>query len=312
MLQFIKRIKKTFLISLEEIKIIEDNKEILTEKREYVLINKDIEKLKKYIKKGEVDIILEEDIFFYTEVVDKEKSEYINIKKYIKNEVLPKFSEEKENYYFCYFQTEEGAYELFVGEDKIIKNFIEFLIKYNIKVSGIFLSSTKKYEILDFKQVLKFNKDPKINKKILFTLVLIGFFFIGNNIYEKKLVKRNNQIKKMMYEKERILNENKFNLEEIKKRIKSLEEKEHGKNIGNEKFQKKIMWIIEEVSSKIKLEYLHYEKNNLILKGQTKSLKKLFIVILNLEKNREIEKLTYDYILKKENMYEYLLELKVK
>lgn len=61
----------------------------------------------------------------------------------------------------------------------------------------------------------------------------------------------------------------------------------------------------------ITAENIYLEKNILTIKGNSLDENSLFEYSKILEKDSRIEKVVYDYIIKKENFYEFFLELKV-
>ena len=59
------------------------------------------------------------------------------------------------------------------------------------------------------------------------------------------------------------------------------------------------------------MENIYFEKNILNIKGISNEEKYIFNFLEFLEKDKKIEKVKYDYIVKRENFYEFFLEVKV-
>ncbi len=310
MLKFTKK-EREVIISSDEIVIYENEIEIEKLQRSYEIFDEDIKKLKKFLKKYKLILYLEEDLFCHKELISKEKSEYTNIDSYIKMEILRKLSQEAEEYEKYYYFTEEKEYEIFIIEDSIIKNLIEVIIKEELSVDKIFISKEKKYEIKNYNQVISFREERYNIKAYVACGLIMAIASLGINYYKNDLSRELELIKGKTIKEEKSMNENKKKLEELIEENIVLSEESKGMNEINKKFESEIMWIIRLMPREIKIKNIYWEKNNLILEGGTKNLDKLFFYISLLEKEEEIESLTYDYIQNNQGIYTYVLELKV-
>ena len=96
MLKFLKREIVTLKISDNKIEIISDKKEVTSIRREFISLGEDLDKIKKFFVRKDINILLEDDIFIKKVFLDKEEVSEINIKKYIEQEILENLSEEKD------------------------------------------------------------------------------------------------------------------------------------------------------------------------------------------------------------------------
>ena len=97
----------------------------------------------------------------------------------------------------------------------------------------------------------------------------------------------------------------------MEKEIAVLNEKIKESSQEKEYFSEKILRIFENIPENITLENIYFEKNILNIKGISDEEKYIFDFLEFLEKDEKIEKVKYDYIVKRENFYEFFLEVKV-
>lgn len=97
----------------------------------------------------------------------------------------------------------------------------------------------------------------------------------------------------------------------LEKEISVLKEKLEEFSKNKEYFNDKIFRILKMMPENITAENIYFEKNILTIKGNSLDENSLFEYSKILEKDSRIEKVVYDYIIKKENFYEFFLELKV-
>ncbi|MCI6153319.1 MAG: hypothetical protein MR673_09380 [Fusobacterium perfoetens] len=296
-------------IGKNQIKILLNDEEVEKINRTFSYLDEDLKKIKKIFLRKKVNFIFKDDFFIKKELLDKEKLEYIDVKRYIKNELLENLEKEKDFYSVNYFYNENEECEIFIYEEGIISNFIEFLLKENINVEEIYFS--EKYILTDYKEVLKNNKKDNIFWIILIIGLVLGISY-GGNLYCKKVLETQlEEIKNNFYSKEKILNDKKTELESIKTEIEFLKKEISKNNIKNKKFLNEIMWIINIAPNSLGFNKVYWEKGNIIINGAGDRLEDILYFIKLLENDERIEKLNYDYIIKKENIYDFILELKV-
>ena len=83
MLKFLKREIVTLKISDNKIEIISDKKEVTSIRREFISLGEDLDKIKKFFVRKDIEILLDDDIFIKKFFLDKEDASEINIKKYL-------------------------------------------------------------------------------------------------------------------------------------------------------------------------------------------------------------------------------------
>ncbi|NME36263.1 hypothetical protein [Fusobacterium sp. FSA-380-WT-3A] len=296
-------------IGENQIKILLNDEEVEKINRTFNYLDEDLKKIKRIFLRKKVNFIFKDDFFIKKELLDKEKLEYIDVKRYVKNELLEDLEEEKDFYSVNYFYNENEECEIFVYEEGVISNFIEFLLKENINVEEIYFS--EKYILKDYKEVLKNNKKDNLFWIILIIGIVLGISYGGNLYYKKVLETQLEEVKNNFYSKEKILNSKKTDLENIKTEIEFLKKEISKNNIKNKKFLNEIMWIISIAPNSLGFNKVYWEKGNIIINGAGDRLEDILYFIKLLENDERIEKLNYDYIIKKENIYDFILELKV-
>ena len=310
MLKFFKTEKIDLYISEDRLQIYSNEKEIVTERREFISLGEDLEKLKKYLKNREINIILEENIFIKKEFLEKEDAEEINIRKYIEQEILKNLSEEKDFYFSCYFFDEDGNCEIFILEDVIITTLVEFLLKNRLKVSEIYISK-KKYILKDYKKLFSENNKPSFKKGIFIFIFLLIIIFMINLVLQKRL-EEDLIFQKNDYQlKEKNIDLKKAELEKLNRKLIELEKENIIENIFNKKFIEEIFWIINILPEECQIEKVAWENGEIILKGSTQNLDSTFKFASNLEKDKRIKEINFDYILKKDKDYEFILEVEL-
>lgn len=310
MLKFFKTEEVDLYISEDRLQVYSGKKELITKRREFISLGEDLEKIKNLFKNRGLNIILEEDIFLKKEFLEKEDAEEINIKKYIEQEILSNLSEEKDFYFSCYFFDKDENCEIFILEEVIITTLIEFLLKNRIKVKEIYVVN-KKNILKDYKKLFSESGKTSLKKIIFsFTIVLILIFMI--NLVVKKDFEEKLKFQKDNYQlKETNLNLKKTELEKLNEKLINLEKEKLTDDIFNKKFMEEIFWLINILPQECQLERLIWKKGEIILKGDAQNLDSLFKFGSMVEKDRRIEKINFDYIQKKDEDYEFILEVKL-
>lgn len=310
MLKFLKKEIITLKISEDEIKIVSSKKEDVSIKREFISLGEDLEKLKKFFMRKNINIELEDSIFLKKIFLDKEDASEINIKKYVEQEILENLPEDKDFYFSCYFFDKNENCEIFIGEEVFISTLIEFILKNNLSILNIYVSN-KNNILKDYEKLLRNNKKTNFSKIRIGFIILLLSIFISNYFYKNNLERELGILKKEYYSKEKKIDTEKKKLEEIKSQIILLEKEKNKKKILNKKFIYEIFWIINILPRSCDVKNLYWEDGNITLEGSSQDIEELFKFMSDLEKDKRIENINFDYILKKDAIYDFILEMKV-
>ena len=310
MLKFLKKEIVTLKISDNKIEIISDKKGVTSIRREFISLDEDLYKIKKFFVRKDIEILLEDDIFIKKIFLVKEEASEINIKKYIEQEILENLSEEKDFYFSCYFFDKDENCEIFIGEDIFISTLIEYIIKNNLNILKICISN-EKYILKDYEKLLKNSKKSNFSKIVIGFILLLLFIFIFNFFYKKNLEKRLGLLINEYYSKEKILDSKKKELEGIKEKIIILTKEKGDKNICYKKFIDEIFWIINILPRTCEIKNLYWESGSLILEGKSQNIEEIFKFMTKLEKDRRVETINTDSILEKDKNYEFIIEMRL-
>lgn len=310
MLKFLKREIVTLKISEDKIEIVSAKKEITSIRREFISLGEDLDKIRKFFTRKDIDILLEDNIFLKKIFLNSEDASELNIKKYIEQEILANLSEDKDFYFSCYFFDKNENCEIFVGEDIFISTLIEYVIRNNLNILNIYVSD-KKYLLKDYEKLLKNSKKSNFSKIIIGFILLLLSIFIFNFFYKKNLEKRFEILKNEYYSKEKTLDLKKKELEEVKEKIILLEKEKNEKNISYKKFIDEIFWIINILPRSCEIKNLYFEKGSVILEGKSQNIEEIFKFMSRLEKDKRVKKINFDYILEKNKNYEFVLEMRL-
>ena len=151
----------------------------------------------------------------------------------------------------------------------------------------------------------------KIDKKIVIFILILFFLFLSIRIYNFKIEKEIENLNQKILLKEEEVNKIKTEHDTLEKEIAVLNEKIKESSQEKEYFSEKILRIFENAPENITVENIYFEKNILNIKGISDEEKYIFNFLEFLEKDKKIEKVKYDYIVKRENFYEFFLEVKV-
>ncbi len=267
-------------------------------------------KLKKF---SEIIISIEEFYFQKTdiEILEDEVSEE-NLEKYMEYSAR-EFLEERnlDEYFIKYFKKEDNIYTLYIFERNFIEEIIEFSLRNSLKIEKIIIDSEEKLVIDNYDVLLKKDRDLKIDKRVLLIVLMIFIFFLIVKIYDFKTENEINETVKKIIVSEEQFNKMKLEQDNLEKEILQLKEKIKNLSMEKKYFSRKILRIFQMIPENIVLESIYYEKDNINIKGSSSEEEYLFEFLEILEKDREISECRYDYIIKKENFYEFVLELKV-
>ena len=273
-----------------------------------------IKKLELYTKKLKrlyFEVFIDEFYFknIEIEVIKDEVSEE-NLEKYIEYSVKEFLNESDiENYFIKYFKKSEEIYTVFIFERDFIEELIEFFLINKIKVEKIIIKN-EEYILDNYDTLLKKN-NTELTKLYVILGVMLFLFFGIVKIYNLKIEKEIEILNKNILLEEEKLNNLKLEHDTIEKEIITLKNKIEDMSEEKIYFNKKVLEILKMMPENIMLNNIYFEKNILTLKGISSDENSLFKFSRNLENSIDIEKVIYDYIVKKGNYYEFFIEIKV-
>lgn len=273
-------------------------------------------RLSLYIKKLKnlsLEIVIDKMYFKKFEITaEEDEVSEENTEKYIEYSVK-EFLEERDldDYFIKYFKEDSGKYIAFIFEREFIEGLIEFILENRLKIEKIIIKDEKEYILNDYDVLLNGRKDLKVDKKTVIFILILLFLFLSIRIYNFKIEKEIENLNQKILLKEEEVNKIKTEHDILEKEITILNEKLKESSQEKEYFSEKILRIFENIPENITLENIYFEKNILNIKGVSDEEKYIFDFLEFLEKDEKIEKVKYDYIVKRENFYEFFLEVKV-
>lgn len=295
------------IVFSDEISIYEINN---NEEEIFQEMDAEIKKLELYVKKLKnlyLGIYIDE--FYFKKIeVEIEKDDVLaeNLEKYMEYSVKEFLDEESvENYFIKYFEISEGLYEVFIFERDFIEELIEFIIKNKLKIENIYIKDKNSYTINDYDSLIKRKSDIVGLAKYIFLVFLFIFVFLGIKFYNSKLENKKDMLNKNIIEKEEEVKKIKKDLDLVEKEISNLNEKIKESTKSKEYFEDKIYRILKIMPENMVAENIYFEKNIFTIKGKSYDEESLFEFLNILENEDKIEKVVYDYIVKKENIYEF-------
>lgn len=273
-------------------------------------------RLSLYIKKLKnlsLEIVIDKMYFKKFEITaEEDEVSEENTEKYIEYSVK-EFLEERDldDYFIKYFKEDSGKYIAFIFEREFIEGLIEFILENRLKIEKIIIKDEKEYILNDYDVLLNGRKDLKVDKKTVIFILILLFLFLSIRIYNFKIEKEIENLNQKILLKEEEVNKIKTEHDILEKEITILNEKLKESSQEKEYFSEKILRVFENIPENITLENIYFEKNILNIKGVSDEEKYIFDFLEFLEKDEKIEKVKYDYIVKRENFYEFFLEVKV-
>lgn len=273
-------------------------------------------KLGLYIKKLKnlsLEIVIDKMYFKKLEITaEEDEVSEENTERYIEYSVK-EFLEERDldDYFIKYFKEDNGKYIIFIFEREFIEGIIEFVLENRLKIEKIIIKDEEEYILNDYDVLLNSSKDLKIDKKAVIFILILLFLFLFIRIYNFKIEKEIGTLNQKILLKEEELNKIKIEHDVLEKEITALNEKLEESSQEKEYFSEKILRIFENIPENITVENIYFEKNILNIKGISDEEKYIFNFLEFLEKDKKIEKVKYDYIVKREKFYEFFLEVKV-
>ena len=273
-------------------------------------------RLNLYIKKLKnlsLEIVIDKMYFKKLEITaEEDEVSEENTEKYIEYSVK-EFLEirDLDDYFIKYFKEENGKYIIFIFEREFIEGIIEFILENRLKIEKIIIKDEKEYILNDYDILLNGSKDLKVDKKVVIFILILLFLFLFIRIYNFKIEKEIENLNQKILLKEEEVNKIKTEHDILEKEITALNEKLEESSQEKEYFSEKVLRIFENIPENITVENIYFEKNILNIKGISDEEKYIFNFLEFLEKDKKIEKVKYDYIVKRENFYEFFLEVKV-
>ena len=267
----------------------------------------------KKLKNLSLEIVIDKMFFKKFEITaEEDEVSEENTEKYIEYSVK-EFLEtgDLDDYFIKYFKEDRGKYIVFIFEREFIEGLVEFALENRLKIEKIKIKDEKEYILNDYDVLLNGRKDLKIDKKIVIFILILFFLFLSIRIYNFKIEKEIENLNQKILLKEEEVNKIKTEHDTLEKEIAVLNEKIKESSQEKEYFSEKILRIFENAPENITVENIYFEKNILNIKGISNEEKYIFNFLEFLEKDKKIEKVKYDYIVKRENFYEFFLEVKV-
>ena len=267
----------------------------------------------KKLKNLSLEIVIDKMYFKKLEITaEEDEVSEENTEKYIEYSVK-EFLEERDldDYFIKYFKEDNGKYIIFIFEREFIEGIIEFILENRLKIEKIIIKDEKEYILNDYDILLNGSKDLKIDKKAVIFILILLFLFLFIRISNFKIEKEIGTLNQKILFKEEEVNKIKTEHDTLEKEIVDLNEKLEESSQEKEYFSEKILRIFENIPENITVENIYFEKNILNIKGISNEEKYIFNFLEFLEKDKKIEKVKYDYIVKRENFYEFFLEVKV-
>lgn len=275
-----------------------------------------VKRLALYIKKLKnlsLEIVIDK-IFFKKFEITAEEDEVSeeNTEKYIEYSVKELLETgDLDDYFIKYFKEDKGKYIVFIFEREFIEGLVEFALENRLKIEKIKIKDEKEYILNDYDVLLNGRKDLKIDKKTVIFILILFFLFLSIRIYNFKIEKETENLNQKILLKEEEVNKIKTEHDTLEKEIAVLNEKIKERSQEKEYFSEKILRIFENIPENITVENIYFEKNILNIKGISDEEKYIFDFLEFLEKDEKIEKVKYDYIVKRENFYEFFLEVRM-
>ena len=267
----------------------------------------------KKLKNLSLEIVIDKMFFKKFEITaEEDEVSEENTEKYIEYSVKELLETgDLDDYFIKYFKEDRGKYIVFIFEREFIEGLVEFALENRLKIEKIKIKDEKEYILNDYDVLLNGRKDSKIDKKTVIFILILLFLFLSIRIYNFKIEKEIENLNQKILLKEEEVNKIKTEHDTLEKEIAVLNEKIKESSQEKEYFSEKILRIFENAPENITVENIYFEKNILNIKGISDEEKYIFDFLEFLEKDEKIEKVKYDYIVKRENFYEFFLEVKV-
>ena len=267
----------------------------------------------KKLKNLSLEIVIDKMFFKKFEITaEEDEVSEENTEKYIEYSVKELLETgDLDDYFIKYFKEDKGKYIVFIFEREFIEGLVEFALENRLKIEKIKIKDEKEYILNDYDVLLNGRKDLKIDKKTVIFILILFFLFLSIRIHNFKIEKEIENLNQKILLKEEEVNKIKTEHDTFEKEIAVLNEKIKESSQEKEYFSEKILRIFENAPENITVENIYFEKNILNIKGISDEEKYIFDFLEFLEKDEKIEKVKYDYIVKRENFYEFFLEVRM-
>lgn len=303
-------IKNIFKKRYGKIKISDEKIDLYIENE--IISKENLEELRKDLKKVfKTEIYLEKSCYKEMEIPIDEDIEEQDIEKLIGYEVRNCFEIEDIDIFFIKFFKERENYRVFLIDRDFLESTIQFFLKNSFKVEKIVIESEKEYFINDYDTLLKPKSYEIFKRENIFFILFIFIVFLFIKIYNFNLKSKIINLEEKIYIEEQEINDLKKEYNNLSEKLE--EKKIEIKNLSYEKeyFENKILKVINMIPDDIYILNLYYEKGFLNIKGISHSKQSLFKFLDCLEKDKNIKESRFDYIIKKEKLFEFYIEIKV-
>lgn len=267
----------------------------------------------KRLKKLSLKVVIDRMYFKKIEIAaEEDEVSEENTEKYIEYSVKEFLGINSiDEYFIKFFKENSEKYIVFIFERDFIEELIEFFLENRLKIEKIIIEDEKEYILNDYDILLKGKNSLGADKKYAVLIFILLFLFLSIRIYNLKIEKEVESLNKKILLKEEEVNKIKTEHDALEKEIIFLKEKMKESLQEKEYISEKIFRIFESMPENMTVENIYFEKNILNIRGISDEEKTIFNFLEFLEKDKKIENVKYDYIIKKENFYEFFLELKV-
>lgn len=322
--KLIKEKNGKILFSYDTVEIFEEENLFQTIDGRDVIPSKELEIYVKKLKKfSKIDIYIGDGYFKTAEIeIAKDEVSEEDIGQYIEYEMKELLNQEDvDEYFFKYFknkdETADGSlnenYIVYILKREFVEDLVEFALKNRLKIGKIILGEEGETEFFidDYDLLLHKNSSFSVDRKgtavICIMLSIFAVIKICNISQEKKIL----NFEKKLAVVEKNLNETKDIVEQYEEEIFKIKEEIKKFDIEKEYIQEKILRILKIMPENISIENIYYENGFLNIGGYSASEISLFVFLEILEKNKKVLSVKYDYIIKKDESYEFFLEIKV-
>lgn len=303
-------IKNIFKKRYGKIKISDEKIDLYIENE--IISKENLEELRKDLKKVfRTDIYLEKSCYKEMEIPVDEDIEDKDIEKLIGYEVRNSFEIEDIDIFFIKFFKEEENYKIFLIDRDFLESTIQFFLKNSFKVEKIVIESEKDYFINDYDTLLKSKSYEAFKRENIFFILFIFTVFLFIKIYNFNLKSKIGDLEEKIYIEEQRINNLKEEYNELSEKLKEKEIEIKNLSYKKEYFEDKILKVINMIPDDIYILNLYYEKGFLNIKGVSHTKQSLFKFLDCLEKDKDIKESRFDYIIKKEKLFEFYIEIKV-
>ncbi|MFK4786063.1 hypothetical protein [Fusobacterium sp. MFO224] len=298
--------KKVYIIfSKSNLKIYNGQKRIIdkvySSKLEYKKIYK---KINKKINNKEIIVCFDKGTYIKKEIFE---NEIFKIENYIQDFCIEELKKDDESFFIKTYKS-NNKYNIYIFEREFIEKIIESFIENKILVKGIYIDINLENMINDYDLILRQIK--KINYKLILISIFFIIIFLGVKTYEnrlkniiKNLKQQNIILKQENYEIKNQINKNTNNKKDINK---SINEKQIKNNI-----KRNFFLVLSHLNRNITITKYNIGNFDIKLEGNVIYKEVLFNFIKEVESEKKVKYLKYDFIENRDNRYIFSLEIEV-